>query len=75
MDPTKTSLLNVLGFSEILGQYPLNVHYLHSDSSLKAETGFNLINGRIGIEANMANLHDKHASSTGSCAVNYTRGF
>ena len=75
MDPTKTSLLNVFGFSEILGQYPLNVHYIHSDYSLKAETGFNLINGRLGIEANMANLHDKHASSIGTCAVNYARGF
>ncbi len=75
MDPTKTSLLNVFGFSESLGQYPLNVHYTHSDYSLKAETGFSLIKGRIGIEANMANLHDKHASSVGSCAVNYARGF
>jgi hypothetical protein len=75
MEATKTSLLNVFGFSEILGQYPLNVHYVHSDYSLRAETGFGLINGRLGIEANMTNLRDKHANSKGSYAVNYGRGF
>ena len=75
MIATKTSALNMFGFSEILGQYPINVHYVHADSSLKAETGFKLIDGRLGVEANVANLHNNHTSSIGSCAINYARGF
>lgn len=32
MIATKTSALNMFGFSVILGQYPIDVHYVHTDS-------------------------------------------
>lgn len=75
MEATKSSVLNVFGFSEILGQQPLNLYYTHADSSLKAETGFALRKGRVGVEANIANTRGNHPASTGAYTVNYGRNF
>lgn len=75
MTATKTSVLNVLGFYDRLEGYPLNVHYTHADSILKAETGFNMVRGRVGIEANVPNPAARQAAQRSSAAINYARGF
>ncbi|NDE14109.1 hypothetical protein EBZ80_04180 [bacterium] len=75
MEATKSSVLNVFGFSEVLGQQPLNLHYAHADASLKAETGFDVRKGRVGVEANFANVGGAQHPRPGSCAVNYGRSF
>lgn len=68
---SRTSLVNVLGFSDSLRLFPVNVHYAHADSSIKAESSFNAWAGRIGLESYVAG--PAGTASGPLCTVSYTR--
>lgn len=81
MDVKKTSVLNVLGFSETLSLIPVNMHLVHAERLLKAETGFDWMRGRVGFETNvpgftgLSQVTGGHAPVPASYTVNYGRNF
>lgn len=75
LDATKSSVLNVFGFSDALSLRPVNLHYTHADNVLKAETGFDFAKGRLGVEANIAKAGERQAFAPRTCAVNFGRNF
>lgn len=53
---SRTSIVNALGFSKSLQLIPLNLHYTHTDASMKAESSFAAFQGRIGFEGHLTGL-------------------
>lgn len=81
MGVTKTSVLNVLGFSERLSLIPVNMHLVHKEKLLKAETGFDWMRGRVALETNVTGfsnvkqLTGRDTPVPPSYSVNYGRNF
>ena len=81
MDVKKTSVLNVLGFSETLSLIPVNMHLVHAERLLKAETGFDWMRGRVGFETNvkgfngLSQITGSEGHVPASYSVNYGRNF